>query len=460
MIDIESALQEIPHFETFCSVEKLRELVQRLALDSRFAVDISGESSNGVPINHVRFGRGSIKALFVGFPHCMEPIGGLTVFSLMTLLQQGSRALLDADVEWHIVPCIDPDGALLNEGWSQKPFTFESYMRNYYLQAPQDQVDNSFPVVHKKLVWNKPSREAKILEGVLEWVQPDFFFSLHNALTGGAWYCLSRDIDRKYYREIHKLLEKYDFPIQKNPSWREVCAHFGEGIEEIVSIRKIYDYLERTTASPEQILQSGAGSWDYLAQIKPGALTFVAEMGYVRHPSDASEMLTGRNLRQFKLEVDADSKFIATVLLEEWEKVKGDLDSTSPFYRAMVGGALPSKDKLMEGSFPLSRYSTRDTLFNPKYNREMTEGERFDACMVDGGFRFLLSSYQFVRLLKSSPRTSAVQQAIERMERIFSEALSGIDDYVDLEAFEAIDCDTLARLQLGSGLIVLNSLLE
>ena len=31
---------------------------------------------------------------------------------------------------------------------------------------------------------------------------------------------------------------------------------------------------------------------------------------------------------------------------------------------------------------------------------------------------------------------------------------------LDLDAFEVIDCDTLAKVQLGSGLIVLNSVLD
>jgi HEAT repeat protein len=90
----------------------------------------------------------------------------------------------------------------------------------------------------------------------------------------------------------------------------------------------------------------------------------------------------------------------------------------------------------------------------------MTEGDRFNACMVNDGFFFPRASYQFVRLLKASPQTRAVRQAIERLERVFDEALARIASHVDFDAFEVINCDTLARVQLGSGLIVLNSILE
>lgn len=466
MINVQEVLRDVPHFETFCSVEKLHRLVETLRTDSpNFKVDIAGTSANGVPIHHVQFGIGSVKALLVAFPHPMEPIGGLTVFSLMTLLHHGNRALLEADVEWHIVPCIDPDGAMLNEGWSQN-FTFENYLRNYYLQAPRDQADQSFPITYKKLVVNQPSPEVKVLKGVIDLSQPDFYFSLHNTRAGGAFYYLSRDIDHKYHGEIYKLLEQEDFPIQKRPPFKEASAQYGEGIVELPFIKKLYDYLEQTTlsalsAEKYELLRYGAASFDYLAETKPSALTFIAETGCVRHPSDESEMETGQNLRKFKLRIDADSKFLATVLLEEWERVKRDLDPTSPFYRAIVGGSvLPKKESLCEGGWPISRYPTRDTLFNPRYDRTMTEGDLFNVCVVDSGLYFVQTSYQFVRLLKASPQTPAVQQALKRTAGAFDEVIADMARYVDFDAFEVIDCDTLAKVQLGSGLIVLNSLLE
>lgn len=464
MINVQEVLRDVPHFDTFCSVEKLHGLVERLRADSRFEIEIAGNSVNGAPIHHVRFGKGSVKALVVAFPHCHEPIGGLTVFSLMTLLHQGNPALLESDVEWHIVPCIDPDGALLNEGWTQKPFVLRDYTRNVYVQALRDQVDFCFPITHKKLRVDQPSKEAKILQGLLDRIRPDFYFSLHNTRTGGAFYLLSRDIGQSYYRQIYELLEQQHFPIQKRPIWKEVCAQFSTGIVEMFSIKKFYDYLEQATPSPEEdeLVRYGAGSWEYLEEIKPSAMTFVAELGYARHPSDESEKQTGQNLRHFKLRVDADSKYLATVLLEEWEKVKEDVDTESPFYRAIVRGGwvLPKKEKLCEGGLPLSRYPTPDLLFNPQYGRTMTEGDRFNTCMVDGGWFFALWSYQFVRLLRTSPQTSAVRQAIDRLEHVYDEAIAEIERHIDFDAFNVFDCDTLAKVQLGSGLIVLNSILE
>jgi hypothetical protein len=463
MIDVDEALRGLPHFERIPSVAELRQFVEGLAADSRFEYVVAGTSAGGQPIYHVRFGRGAVKALLVGFPHCQEPIGGLTAVGLMNLLRNGNRALLEAGVEWHIVPCIDPDGAILNEGWTQQPFELDRYTRNLYLQPPGDQVDLSFPIAYKDLARDQPSREAAVLKRILDRVRPDFFFTLHNARIGGAFSFTTHDLGARSYDRIHDLLRRHDMPIQKRPIWKEVCPPFAEGIVEMFSVRKFYDYLEGTGSSPaENLRDMGAASWDYLAGIKPEAVSFVVETGYVRHPDDESERVVGGSLRRFKLRIEADTRFLATLLLEEAERIGGDLNAASPFHRASFGPGnyvLPDKDRLSEGGSPVSRYPVRDTLFNPAYDKPMTAGDRFNACMVDSGFMYYPWAYQFVRLLKDSDPTPAVRRAIDRLDAAFDEALSGLARHVDFGAFRRIELDALARVQLGCGLIALDSVL-
>src|SRR5947208_5109132 len=99
MIDVQDVIKDVPHFTRFPSSAELTGLVEGLSGDNRFDVRVAGTSANGVPIHVVRLGNGSVKALFVGFPHCKEPVSGLTVASLIRLLSQGNRALCDTDVE-------------------------------------------------------------------------------------------------------------------------------------------------------------------------------------------------------------------------------------------------------------------------------------------------------------------------------------------------------------------------
>jgi len=461
MIQVDEVLKDLPHFETFCSVEKLYGLVDELKGDPRFSVRQLGASGEGRPIYNVRFGKGSRKALFVAFPHCKEPICSLTVYSLMHQLRAGHPGLCGADVEWNIIPCIDPDGAVLNEGWTQHPVTMKSYMENFYVQPLPDQVDGSFPIDHKRLHWDRPSHEGAILKGVLDEVRPDFFYSLHNAWIGGTFVHLTWDVGPACRQSIYDLHRALDFPIQQRPMWRGVCKEYDVGIVEQWTVRRHYDYLEKSVEAPEEIIRFGSQSWDYLEQIKPEALSLAAELGYVRHPADVSDKETGESLRRFMLRVDADSKYLATVLLEEWEKTKGELDAAHPIYRSIEGGGvLPTRETLLAGGRPMAMQPTEDILFNPQHDRLMREGDRFQACMVEAGFWFLCHSYQFVRLLKQSRQTPAIQSAIARLDAAFDEALRTIDGYIDFGAFEPIPCDQLARVQLGVGLVVLNALLQ
>lgn len=460
VIDVAAVLRGLPRFQKFCSVAELSALVETIRGTSAQAeVRIAGTSGQGLPIHHVRFGKGRVKALFVGWPHPNEPIGGLTVFSLLTLLRQGHRQLVDADVEWHIVPCIDPDGATLNEGWTQQPFSLGNFMRNCYRQEPCDQVERSFPIHYKRLHFERPTQEASTLQELLTTIRPDFFYSLHNHRVGALSYFLTRGIDERYYRQLHQLAHSYQVPLQQGGSpLQGGHAQFAPGIWELFSVPKYYDYLETVRAAPEEGLHEAGGcSWDYLAQINERALTFVMELPYLHHPASVSTKETAQNLRQFMLRSDADNKFLITVILEEWEKVKEALDPDSPFYRKIFSGIVAVKDKLVEG-LPSWEAGTSNMLFNPSYGRAMTEADLFYICTKR--LYVLCNSYEFVRLLKASKPGAAVAHALQRLEPLYEEALAELATHIDFDAFEVIDHDSLAQMHLGGGLIALNSILD
>ena len=150
--------------------------------------------------------------------------------------------------------------------------------------------------------------------------------------------------------------------------------------------------------------------------------------------------------------------FWACTLLEEWDRVHADLDPDSPFYRKIAYDIQHARVRMPEG-LPSWPQTTADILLNSTYGNSATEGERFNVYLVDR-FYALCHGYEFVRLLKGSVQTSLVIQAIERLDTYFDEALHELAKLIDFEAFEVIDCQSLARVQLGSGLIALNAALE
>jgi hypothetical protein len=102
---------------------------------------------------------------------------------------------------------------------------------------------------------------------------------------------------------------------------------------------------------------------------------------------------------------------------------------------------------------------TSEILFSPAFGKTMTEGERFETWQFDRFF-VLCNSYEFVRLLQSSSQTPAVVSAIARLQPLFDDALEALMKTIQGDRFQIIDCTTLARVHLGSGLIALNSLLS
>src|SRR5262245_56660381 len=127
-MQINNVLKSVPRYRLFPTVSEIHRRVRELSHTAGFSVRTIGKSESGFPIHHVKFGKGRIKALFSAYPHPNEPIGGLTVLTLMSLLRRHHPTLVNLPVEWHFIPCPDPDGVLLNEGWMRKPFTFERYM--------------------------------------------------------------------------------------------------------------------------------------------------------------------------------------------------------------------------------------------------------------------------------------------------------------------------------------------
>ncbi len=106
---------------------------------------------------------------------------------------------------------IDPDGTRLNEGWFSGPFTIHHYAKHYYRPAVEEQVEWTFPIVHKKYSWHTPSNEThEALMNAIQIVQPDFVYGLHNSGFGGMYYYISPPIF-DIFPEFERLSSFYKF---------------------------------------------------------------------------------------------------------------------------------------------------------------------------------------------------------------------------------------------------------
>lgn len=113
----------VPDFTAFPLVDELVDQLEELA--SRYpdvaSLIRAGTSRLGEPITALRVESGPREALVFGGVHPNEPIGGLTALHLARALCAAPELRQRLSYSWTVVPCIDPDGMRLNEGWFKGP---------------------------------------------------------------------------------------------------------------------------------------------------------------------------------------------------------------------------------------------------------------------------------------------------------------------------------------------------
>lgn len=148
-----------------------------------------GRSRSGLPLLLLSAGHGSGNVLVTAGPHANEPVGGATALRLAELILEHGPPLSPPDTAWHFVLCLDPDGALRNEGWLRGPFTVRNYIRGAFRPQPGEQPE-WFPDASERAALP----ETRALTGVIDELRPMLQCSLHGVDLGGAFVQLTREV--------------------------------------------------------------------------------------------------------------------------------------------------------------------------------------------------------------------------------------------------------------------------
>ncbi|MGW3247278.1 M14 family zinc carboxypeptidase [Streptomyces sp. NPDC001070] len=147
-----------------------------------------GLSRGGRPLSMLTVPGGPRQVLVVGGPHPNEPTGHLTILALARLLTRTSTWTTTIGCTWHLLGCIDPDGAALNDHWTSRPLDLDRYHRHFYRPPMAGQPEWTFPASG----WDRPLPETTILLQLLSTVRPQVYIDLHNADFGGAFFVMNR----------------------------------------------------------------------------------------------------------------------------------------------------------------------------------------------------------------------------------------------------------------------------
>ncbi|MFB7126190.1 M14 family zinc carboxypeptidase [Kitasatospora sp. NPDC056273] len=151
-----------------------------------------GSSRRGRALDVLSVGTGRRPVLVVGGPHPNEPVGYATIAFLAELT--AARPELRDGMSWHFLPCVDPDGAALNEEWTSAPLDLHTEHRHFFRPALAEQPEWTFPIPWRGGVHRFGLPEQQALADLVDELEPAAVVSLHNAEFGEPFFILSRDV--------------------------------------------------------------------------------------------------------------------------------------------------------------------------------------------------------------------------------------------------------------------------
>lgn len=343
-----SAIDEVPEFSGFPLVDELVDQLEQLARRCPGTVsDVRvGTSRLGEPIQALRLGGGRREALVFGGVHPNEPIGGLTALHLAQSLAAAPELRERLDYSWTIIPCIDPDGMRLNEGWLKGPFVRSHYGRNFYRPAGEQQVEWTFPFQYKRAYFDSVMPETMALMRQIDDRKPALMCSLHNGELGGVYYYLSEPVPA-IYPDLHSIPGHFGLPLDLGEPEVPYVKRFADAIYGMIRREDSYDFAEATGTDPLSD-RSGASSASYAARY--GTVTLVSELPYwVDLRSTSTEPVAERYCALLSARA-AKLRHLVEVLGDALKEVEEDLVTKTPFLQATKAfvtsiGHVPDQDE-------------------------------------------------------------------------------------------------------------------
>ncbi|MFC7385773.1 M14 family zinc carboxypeptidase [Sphaerisporangium rhizosphaerae] len=428
-MDVRDHMRRVPELDRFPSVDEMGAELDELAARYPGLVQVRriGASRLGEPLRALTVGDGDRDALIIGGPHPNEPIGSLTVSHLTRLLCQDAALREGLGYRWHLIPCVDPDGARLNEGWYARPGDRRHYARHFYRPAWRDQVEWTFPISGEGYAFDRALPETEALMRLMDQVRPAFVYSLHNGEYSGAFFYLNHH-DPVLAARLTEL-----------PALEGIPLHHGQ--PELPGSVAIAPAVYPTPGGPGQarIFGSGGGSADYAARF--GALHLITELPYWADERVCDPSPTATSYGEVIKAGLAAQREAIDVLNAIMAAVRADLTVHSPFRRS-VEDMLDTYRRfadVWEGLPGVERPATVAEQFG---NRQTLHMRRLRSC---GTFRRMLHAEAAAGNL-----TPAIRAQRERLGELFDAWYAEADAE---SGGRPIAIRKLVAVQLAAGLV-------
>lgn len=446
--DIDAALSRVPGYQRFLTVDEMyahaREVAEAHPELARFRE--VGSSTDGQRIPMVSIGAGPRSAVLFACPHPNEPIGAMLIQFLLDELIADEA--LRSGWTWHLLPCVDPDGVRLNEGWFGGPFTIRNYARHFYRPRSAEQVEWTFPLEYKTFSWQTPIAETRALMAAFQEARPDFVYSLHNAGFGGVFYYISRDVHQAYEALTSIPKRKGLFMSLGEPEmpWAEA---FAPAVYRTPTAKDAYDYFERyAQGDPAEFINGGGSSFDFLQPLT-APLGLITELPYFQSPQISDSSPTRDTRRDVILQGIEKTREMFSSLAELLAETHDHMTEDTRFLRA-VSSFTDAIPKTLDSKAQWARSADgMDEL--------ATVAQRVDELYVGTFYRVLVASmltraFDVQLAVKASP---VVESAKGRLEGKLDAWIGEIEANLD---YSAIAIRPLVQVQYGAMLAVLDAM--
>ncbi|MBT2410595.1 hypothetical protein J7I94_08475 [Streptomyces sp. ISL-12] len=267
----------------------------------------------------------------VGGVHPNEPVGAVTTLHLATALCEEPELRAHFGGAWQIVPCVDPDGARLNEGWFGRPADKRAYGRHFYRPAGREQVEWTFPFAYKKAYFDQVLPETLALMRLLDDTRPRFLTTLHNCEAGGVYYYVNRPAP-ELYGVLADIPASLGLPLATGEPEAAHTPRHAPAVYGCIDMRDAYDHLESLGVDAAATI-GGSSSAAYAERY--GTFYFVAEVPHWSHPDADDDTPTGERhadvVRRRARALGETGQVLAAVL----DAARPRLTIRSPFLRAV-----------------------------------------------------------------------------------------------------------------------------
>ncbi len=279
---------------------------------------------------------------------------------------------------------------------------------------------------------------------IIEQIQPDFIYSLHNSGFGGV-YLYKPGEAPGLATPFYQLVEAQELPLHLGEPEMPMLKQRSPAIFELPSIGEIYDFIaQNTELDPAQALGYGSSSFER-AQRFCSPVVLICEMPYwyCTAVNDTSPSNVIR--KDAILQNVADSRRYWAEVSEIFEKVRVGLTAVNPFELAL--------EKFIEqGQGSLTALETFANT-NPDFEQVATIAEEFDNLMLSKFYQ-LLSTGMLVRMIETQLQIMKNSPALEKhhakaMQK-FEEDTARFESSV---SYEKIPIQKLVRVQLGTALL-------